>query len=79
MSKPQILVRVEKHGENKGNVFGLYADKGEAQGVDRKDGHFPFEESFFKATRPATAEEEQEFTAWYEPRYGLCDLVKRRF
>lgn len=79
-SKPKIVVRVEKSGEGKGTVLGVYADKSRAQGVDRQDGHFMLDhEWFLKSTRPASAEEEATFCEWYEPNYGECELVKRRY
>lgn len=77
MSKPQIVVRVDKHGDHKGHVTGVYADISDMQCVDR-NGHSNYDDGWYRSTRPATAEEEQEFTAWYEPNYGLCELVKRR-
>lgn len=79
-NKPKIVVRVEKSGEYKGTVLGVYADKSLEQGVDRQDGHFMVKHEWvLKSTRPASAEEEATFCEWYEPRYGECELVKRRY
>ena len=79
-SKPKIVVRVEKTGEGEGTVLGVYADKSLESGVDRRDGHFNADhEWFLKDTRPATAEEEATFCELYEPNYGACELVKRRY
>ncbi len=79
MSKPQIIVRVEKHGQFKNIPFGVYAEK-ENRGdmVDRVGGHSSYDEGWYKGTKPATAEQEAEFCEWYERSYGQCDLVKRR-
>lgn len=82
-TKPKMIVRVEKYGARKGNVFGVYATETDANGnfpiVDRKDGHTSCQPDWYKnSTRPATILEEQEFTAWFEPNYNTCDLVKRR-
>lgn len=79
---PRIVVRVGKIGYDKGILFGIYADSNDA--VAYRGDHFtPDDKWYLRNTRPATAEEEQAFTAWFDDRYsmaheGISPIVKRR-
>ena len=82
MSTQKIVVRVEKTGDHKGHVFGVYATEVDRDGsltIVERSGHATCSPDWYKNnTRPATILEEQAFTEWFEPRYGACILVKRR-
>lgn len=83
MSKDQMIVRAEKHGEFKGNILGVFDEgvgrNGMLQMIDIKTGITECEPGWYQTkTRPATAEEEATFCEFYEPRYGSVELKKRR-
>lgn len=89
--KLKMIVRVEKSGEHKDNIIGVFA---EAQHfshpstcmldmIDQREGWTHCDVDWYQnKTRPATAEEEATFCEWFEPRECECEceceLVKRR-
>lgn len=85
--KLNMIVRVEKYGEHKGNIIGVFADAQHFQHpstfnldmIDMREGWAHCHVEWYQnKTRPASAEEEATFCAWYEPREGEVNLVKRR-
>lgn len=83
MSKPNMIVRVEKSGPFKGDIIGVFADDTERNGdfpaVVLHSEHMTIDPQWYKNnTRPATPEEEARFCAWYEPNYSQINLKKRR-
>lgn len=85
--KLKMIVRVEKSGEHKGNIIGVFAEAQHFRHpntfmldmIDQRDGWTHCDVEWYQSkTRPATAEEEATFCEWFEPRDGECELVKRR-
>lgn len=80
----RTIVRVEKSGENKGTVLGVFDEVEDRSGmitmIDLGSSEHVqcMPEWYLRKTRPATPEEEARFCEWYEPKYGSIELVKRR-
>lgn len=83
MSKNNMIVRVEKSGEFKGNIIGVLDEAEGRNGMlemfDPRIGFTACSTAWYQTkTRPATAVEEAAFCESYETRHGMIELKKRR-